>query len=150
MKECPKCGKQYGDLWGVCLLCRIPLELLGSEDRLAQLENQAKRILKEIEEIRSGKQIVAKEEKPQDVKKEEVKKTEKPKFQTTTELPKQKKSWIENFEQILGGKLFNKLGILAVVIGIALLIGYSFKYLGAVGKISIGYVSGLGILIFGA
>jgi len=60
-----------------------------------------------------------------------------------------RKSVDENFEQALGGKWFNKLGIFAVVIGVALLIGYSFKYLGPVGKIGIGYAFGLGMLLFG-
>lgn len=67
------------------------------------------------------------------------------------DVPKQKKqSWTENFEQILGGKWFNKLGILAVVVGVALLIGYSFKYLGPVAKLSIGYFFGIGLLCFGS
>lgn len=63
--------------------------------------------------------------------------------------PEEKKSVVENFEQIVGGKLFHKMGILAVVVGVALLIGYSFKYLGPVGKIGIGYAFGLGMLLFG-
>ena len=60
-----------------------------------------------------------------------------------------KRSLTENFEQALGEKWFNKLGIFAVVIGVALLIGYSFKYLGPVGKIGIGFAFGLGMLLFG-
>ena len=60
-----------------------------------------------------------------------------------------KKSIAENFEQMLGGQWFNKLGILAVVIGVALLIGYSFQYLGPVGKIGIGFAFGVGMLVFG-
>ena len=63
--------------------------------------------------------------------------------------PEPKKSLTENFEQMLGEKWFNKLGIFAVVIGVALLIGYSFKYLGPIGKIGIGFAFGLGMLIFG-
>ncbi len=63
--------------------------------------------------------------------------------------PEPKRSLSENFEQALGEKWFNKLGIFAVVIGVALLIGYSFKYLGPIGKISIGFAFGVGMLLFG-
>ncbi len=63
--------------------------------------------------------------------------------------PEPKRSLSENFEQALGEKWFNKLGIFAVVIGVALLIGYSFQYLGAIGKISIGFAFGVGMLLFG-
>ena len=69
------------------------------------------------------------------------------KWQKREEQPK--KSISENFEQILGEKWFNKLGILAVVIGVALLVGYSFKYLGPTGKIGIGFTFGIGMLLFG-
>jgi len=55
----------------------------------------------------------------------------------------------ENFEQMLGEKWFNKLGIIAVVVGIVLLVGYSFRFFGVVGKLSVGYAFGLGLLGYG-
>ncbi len=74
---------------------------------------------------------------------------EKPAIRQTVKAPEPKRSLTENFEQALGEKWFNKLGIFAVVIGVALLIGYSFQYLGAIGKISIGFAFGVGMLLFG-
>ena len=62
---------------------------------------------------------------------------------------KVRRKWTENFEQMLGEKWFNKLGILAVVVGVALLIGYSFKYMGPAVKIGIGYAFGASLLLFG-
>jgi len=62
---------------------------------------------------------------------------------------KKKISLTGNFEQVLGEKWFNKLGILAVVIGVVLLVGYSFRFFGAIGKLSIGYAFGLGLLGYG-
>jgi hypothetical protein len=63
---------------------------------------------------------------------------------------KKKVSLSQNFEQMLGEKWFNKLGILAVVIGVVLLVGYSFRFFGAFGKLSIGYAFGLGLLSYGS
>ncbi len=74
---------------------------------------------------------------------------EKPPVRQVVKAPEPKRSLTENFEQALGEKWFNKLGIFAVVIGVALLIGYSFQYLGAIGKISIGFAFGVGMLLFG-
>lgn len=59
------------------------------------------------------------------------------------------KNQLDTFEQTVGGKWFNKLGIFAVVIGVALLIGYSFQYMGPVGKIAIGFAFGVGMILFG-
>jgi hypothetical protein len=56
---------------------------------------------------------------------------------------------IESFEQTIGAKWFNKIGVFAVVIGMALLLGYSFQYLGVVGKLALGCLTGLAMLIFG-
>jgi len=77
MKKCPKCGKTFDASWEVCLGCRIPL-VEDTDSRLARLEEQAKRILKEIDDIRKGKpssQIAEKQfEKPEPktVKKEDT------------------------------------------------------------------------------
>ncbi|MDD3089699.1 MAG: DUF2339 domain-containing protein, partial [Candidatus Omnitrophica bacterium] len=45
--------------------------------------------------------------------------------------------------------MFNKLGIFAVVLGVALFLGYSYQYLGPLVKLLIGYASGAGLLIAG-
>jgi uncharacterized membrane protein len=62
---------------------------------------------------------------------------------------KKKVSFLERVEKNLGEKWFNKLGVLAVVIGVVLLIGYSFKFFGPLGKLSVGYAFGLGLLGYG-
>jgi len=84
-----------------------------------------------------------------DIPKAPVIREEKPFVRQAVKAPEPKRSLTENFEQALGEKWFNKLGIFAVVIGVALLIGYSFKYLGPIGKISIGFAFGVGMLLFG-
>jgi hypothetical protein len=52
----------------------------------------------------------------------------------------------KGFEETLGGQWFNKLGILAVVVGVTLLIGYSYRYMGAATRIGIGFLFGFGLL----
>lgn len=53
------------------------------------------------------------------------------------EIPKR------DIEGEIGRKWFNKIGIISLVVGIALLVGYTFQYLEAVGKISLGFISSL-------
>ena len=48
-------------------------------------------------------------------------------------------SW-SDLETSLGGNWLNKIGVGTLVIGVSLLIGYSFQYLGPLGKITIGYI----------
>lgn len=57
--------------------------------------------------------------------------------------PPPKKIPKRDIEAEIGRKWLNKIGIISLVVGIALLVGYTFQYLGAVGKISLGFVSSL-------
>lgn len=55
----------------------------------------------------------------------------------------------KTFEETLGRDWFNKLGIFAVVIGIVLLIGYSFQYFGPWAKLGTGVAAACGLLGLG-
>lgn len=46
----------------------------------------------------------------------------------------------EEWESVVGGSWLNKLGVLVLVIGISLFIGYSFRYLGPPGRIAVGFI----------
>jgi hypothetical protein len=46
----------------------------------------------------------------------------------------------EEWEAVVGGSWFNKLGVLVLVMGIALFIGYSLTHLGPAGRIAIGFL----------
>src|ERR1035441_5703837 len=52
----------------------------------------------------------------------------------------------EEWEALLGGNWLNKLGVFVLVIGLALLLGYSFKHLGPWGIDAICVAIGLGML----
>lgn len=167
MRRCPKCGKEYDDTWKVCLKCQVPLqdmaraglsaiELLELRKEISAVRNNLSELgmrLNQIERaaIGAADKVVFTEAAP-------VEKAEKPatikternftaKASRIEEQPRKNTAW--NFEQMLGEKWFNKLGILAVVIGVALLVGYSFRYLGPAGKIGLGFIFGAGMLIFG-
>lgn len=164
MKICPRCKKEYDNTWGTCLQCSVPLsdvsaaalsprdaaalraELAEIRDRMARLTEQMNRIEYRLTPERD--EPLAKTRAP--LWKEPAPRPEEPverrDFVAFEEGPgddrsaaEPRKSLAENFEQILGGKWFNKLGILAVVIGVALLVGYSFRFMGPAGKIAIGY-----------
>lgn len=54
-----------------------------------------------------------------------------------------------DLEALIGGNWLNKIGVVALVIGIALLTAYSFQYIGAWGRIGLGVVAGLSLLFGG-
>ena len=54
-----------------------------------------------------------------------------------------------DWESLIGGRWLNKIGIVVLVVGLALFIGYSFQYLGPLGKVGIGVLSSLILLIGG-
>jgi uncharacterized membrane protein len=55
----------------------------------------------------------------------------------------------QEWEAVVGGNWLNKLGVLVLVIGIALLLGYEFTRVGPLGRVSIGMAVGLTMLIGG-
>ncbi len=55
----------------------------------------------------------------------------------------------EEWEAVVGGNWLNKLGVLVLVIGIALFLGYSFAYLGPQGRVAVGFAVSLTVLLGG-
>lgn len=53
------------------------------------------------------------------------------------------------WEAIIGGNWLNKLGVLIFVIGLALFVGYSLKELGPLGRVAVGVVVSIAMLIAG-
>jgi uncharacterized membrane protein len=55
----------------------------------------------------------------------------------------------QEWEAVVGGSWLNKLGVLVLVIGIALLLGYEFARVGPAGRVAIGMGTGLTMLMAG-
>ena len=55
----------------------------------------------------------------------------------------------EEWEALLGGNWLNKIGVLVLVIGIALLLGYSFTHMGPVGIVAISLAGSAAMLVAG-
>jgi len=55
----------------------------------------------------------------------------------------------QEWEAVVGGNWLNKLGVLVLVIGIALLLGYEFARVGPAGRVAIGMGAGLTMLLSG-
>jgi hypothetical protein len=55
-----------------------------------------------------------------------------------------------DWEAMLGGNWANKIGVFVLVVGIALLLRYSFTQFGPVGRVSIGIAASLALLVSGA
>src|SRR5204863_6131173 len=54
-----------------------------------------------------------------------------------------------DWETVIGGKWLNKIGIVVLVVGVALFLGYSLRYMGPWGRVGTGGFSGLALLIGG-
>jgi len=54
-----------------------------------------------------------------------------------------------DWETVIGGKWLNKIGIVVLVVGVALFLGYSLRYMGPWGRVGTGALSGLALLIGG-
>ena len=52
-----------------------------------------------------------------------------------------------DWETVIGGKWLNKIGIVVLVVGVALFLGYSLRYMGPWGRVGTGALSGLALLI---
>jgi len=102
------------------------------------LETQAKQILTEIAQMRSGGTL--KKEAPAPLP--QVKQ-----FEPPQPAPKPEKK--EDTETQIGKYVLNKIGVISLVGGVAFLIAYTFKYLQPIHKIAIGYVISAGMLFFG-
>lgn len=55
----------------------------------------------------------------------------------------------ESWEMVVGTSWLNKIGVLVFIVGVALLVGYSFGHVGAAGRVAIGYAVSLGMLAGG-
>ena len=55
----------------------------------------------------------------------------------------------KEWEAVVGGNWLNKVGVLVLVIGVALLLGYEFTRVGPAGRVSIGFAVGLTMLLGG-
>ena len=55
----------------------------------------------------------------------------------------------QEWETLIGGNWLNKLGVLVLVIGIALFLGYSLTRLGPAGRVGVGLAASAALLISG-
>jgi uncharacterized membrane protein len=56
---------------------------------------------------------------------------------------------VADWEAVIGGRWLNKIGIVVLVVGVALFLGYSLRYMGPLGRVATGGFSGLTLLIGG-
>ncbi len=52
----------------------------------------------------------------------------------------------ESWEMVVGTSWLNKIGVLVFIVGVALLVGYSFNHIEAAGRVAIGYLLSFGML----
>ena len=67
----------------------------------------------------------------------------------TPPLPPSPPETADSWEMVVGTSWLNKIGVLVFVVGVALLVRYSFGHIGAAGRVAMGYAISLGMLAGG-
>ena len=118
------------------VLEKILKKIEALETRIKKLENNSESVGARQEEMRVYDAVA---ERPEERElKVPLPPPPPPKPQATPVEPKKRIS-----EAQIGKEWFNKIGAVSIIIGVVLFIGYTFQYLGPLGKISIGYVVSL-------
>lgn len=162
MKRCPKCKKQYDNTWKICVTCsenlvdeemnKIPPEIISEfntlkslaasfSDRIEQLENRLKETEKE------KKEMPREETRPEVKIKEETIPASRP--QVKEEKKEERET--QSLESTIGRVWFNRIGVLAIILGVSFFLKYAFdnNWIGPLGRIVLGLLVGLGMIIAG-
>ena len=146
MKYCSKCNKQYDDSWKVCLNCGDVLATQG----LTQEDMRGLDVDQEIK--KTQKQIKALNVKLQSLEDYKTSPENRAQEKTITQAVenKSKKENSKTIEQKIGQNVAAFLGVIAIVFSVSLIASVTFANISFLGKIGIGYLIGIGLLISGA
>jgi len=127
----------------------LEFDLRRIKDKLFPVTEKKPAETKEVKPVSPPEKVPERLPKPYQVLREEkIPELSAPPEPVKPEVAKPPRARI-NWETVIGEQLFLKLGIIVFVIGIALLLGYSWDKLGAAGKVGIGIGSGLVALVGG-
>lgn len=127
MRICPQCKKEYDDTWKVCFNCSVslvdPASSNQSTENFQNVRSEINSVRAEISKLAErlnhleyglSDNVKVATKMPEPLKQKKAEKQPNRIF-SETDIPKtpaqSKKSITENFEQMLGEKWFNKLGI---------------------------------------
>ena len=158
MKKCPRCKAEYRNNYEFCSKCGVRL-LPDADARLAGLEDQAKRMLAEIEQIRIKAGIkredvilpAAPQAQPQAQAKAQAQPVAAPAAEAQHEppAPVADEPARESTETVIGKYILNKIGVISVVAGVSFLVACTFAAMLPAFKIGIGYIVSAAMIRFG-
>lgn len=130
MKHCPQCGKAFDDSWEVCIKCGSKLMPQDFEARLRNIEERL-----ELIEKRSGIEV----QKSRAAVKAPVEEKIKKRVAST------------DIESAIGLVWLNRIGILALLLGVGLFLKYAFDngWIGVLERVLLGLVAGFGMAALG-
>jgi len=152
MKICPKCKKEYDDSWKVCIKCNIELQQTKGSispliaDELRELKKAHSYLAEKIrtleEKIGAGLGETVPIAKAAPIPTEgarEIKQT------AATESQEQ------SMESRIGRVWFNRIGMLAIIFGVAYFLKYAFdnNWIGELGRVVLGLLAGVGMIAGG-
>lgn len=152
MRICPQCNKEYDDTWKVCLKCGVQLSEMGSP---AISGDQFLRFSKDVDmEFQKLNTRLNKIEKSLGIETSASEKTriiEAPKKAKVIEspIPQMKKSEEKDIESTIGLVWFNRIGLLALFLGVAFFLKYAFdnRWIGELGRVILGLMAGFGMIV---
>lgn len=152
MRICPKCKKEYDDSWKICIKCNIELQqksgsispvLLDELRELKKAHNYLAEKIRTLEEkvgASLGEAMSVTKAIP--IAREEKREA---KSSTATESHEQ------SMESRIGRVWFNRVGMVAIIFGVAYFLKYAFdnNWIGELGRVILGLLAGVGLIAGG-
>jgi len=154
MRVCPQCKKEYDDTWKVCLKCGIQLSEAGDPNALGeQFLKFARDTDIEFQKISFRLERIEKSIGVETSASEKSKIIGPPKVAKVAEMPIQeakaiKKSEEKDIESTIGLVWLNRVGLLALFLGVAFFLKYASDTwrIGELGRVLLGLVTGFGMI----
>ena len=152
MRICPQCKKEYDDTWKVCLKCGVQLSEAGNASIPSeQFLKFARDTDIEFQKISFRLDKIEKSLSIETCASEKAKIIEPPKTAKVAEvpIPQAKKSEKKDIESTIGLVWLNRIGLLALFIGVAFFLKYASDtwQIGELGRVILGLMAGFGMII---
>jgi len=150
MKLCPKCRATYDDSWGVCLKCGAKLSAAAEEisgTRLSEIGDHVRRIEDRLAAVEKKLGIEPPPAKPVAVPERPVAAP----VAAPSAARRQPAEGPRDIESTIGLVWFNRIGLLALLLGITFFLKYAFgnRWIGELGRVIIGLGAGFGLIVAG-
>lgn len=157
--RCPKCGHENPEGTRICAGCGSPLPSSTGQsqdvnEEIRQLRSLLKQVNERLDSLERRQEIIPPETQPvSEAPPAPIPPPSEPVTAVEEPPPEEKppKAREREWEQILGGSWLARIGVLAIIIGVAFFLKFAFdnQWIGPTGRIILGIIGGLAMLGLG-